>query len=106
MTPLSPDGGAVPPTILNRQALDVQIARRRACLAELETEMIAACEAAALGTRPQTSATSDRERWDRTRWQRYLAAAMRLEATYGPPICRLRREIGQLERLMTLLIAA
>jgi hypothetical protein len=62
MTLLSPDGGAVPPTILNRQALDVQIARRRAHLAELETEMIAACEAAALGTRPQTSATSDRER--------------------------------------------
>jgi len=31
---------------------------------------------------------------------------MRLEATYGPRICRLRREIGQLERLMTLLIAA
>ena len=106
MTPLSPDGGAVPPAILSRQALDVQIARRRAHLAELETEMIAACEAAALGTRPQTSATSDRERWDRTRWHRYLAAAMRLEATYGPRICRLRREIGQLERLTTLLIAA
>ena len=106
MTLLSPDGGAVPPTILSRQVLDVQIGRRRAHLAELETEMIAACEAAALGARPQRSATSDRERWDRTRWQRYLAVAMRLEATYGPPICRLRREIGQLERLMTLLIAA
>ena len=106
MTPLSPDGGAVPPAILSRQALDVQIAHRRAHLAELETEMIAACEAAALGTRPQASVTSDRERWDRTTWHRYLAAAMRLEATYGPPICRLRREIGQLERLMTLLIAA
>ena len=103
---LSPDGGAVPPTILSRQALDVQIGRRRAHLAELETEMIAACEAAALGTRPQASATSDRARWDRTTWHRYLAAAMRLEATYGPRICRLRREIGQLERLMTLLIAA
>jgi len=50
----------VPPTILSRQALDVQIARRRARLGELETEMIAACEAAALGTRPQTSVTSDR----------------------------------------------
>ena len=123
MTPLSPDGGAVPPTItpgtdrsssalpalphpVQPHAADLQIARRRAHLAELETEMIAACEAAALGTRPRTSATSDRERWDRTTWHRYLAAAMRLEATYGPRICRLRREIGQLERLMTLLIAA
>ena len=88
MTHLSPDGGAVPRTILSRQALDVQIARRRAHLAELETEMIAACEATALGTRPQTSATSDRERWDRTTWHRYLTAAMRLEATYGQRICR------------------
>ena len=86
--------------------LTLQIASRRARLAECEAEMIAACEAAALGTRPQTSATSDRERWDRTTCHRYLAAAMRLEATYGPPICRLRREIGQLERLVTLLIAA
>ena len=49
----------VPPAILSRQVLDVQIGRRRARLAELEAEMIAACEAAALGTRPQTSATSD-----------------------------------------------
>ena len=75
-------------------------------LAELEAEMIAACEAAALGTRPRTSATAERERWDRTTWHRYLAAAMRLEATYGPRMRRLRREIGQLERLMTLPIAA
>ena len=91
---------------LSRQALDPQIARRRAHLAELEAEMIAACEAAALGTRPGRAPTSDRERWDRTTWHRYLAAAMRLEATYGPRIRRLRQEIGQLERLMTLLIAA
>lgn len=33
-------------------------------------------------------------------------AAMRLEAEYGPPIRRLRQEIGQLERLMTFPIAA
>jgi hypothetical protein len=31
---------------------------------------------------------------------------MRLEATYGPPMSRLRLEIGQLERLMALPIAA
>jgi hypothetical protein len=31
---------------------------------------------------------------------------MRLEATYGPRMRCLRREIGQLERLMTLPIAA
>ena len=94
------------PACLSRQALDVQIARRRAQLAELEAEMIAACEAAAMGARPADQRDSARERWDRTTWHRYLAAAMRLEATYGPRMRRLRREIGQLERLMTLSIAA
>ena len=68
--------------------------------------MNAACEAAALGTRSPARATCDRERWNRTTWHRYLAAAMRLEATYGSRLRRLRREIGQLERLKTLLTAA
>jgi hypothetical protein len=80
MTHLSSDGGASPPSaIFSRQALDLQIARRRARLAELETEMIAACEATALGTRPRTGARFKREHWDRAAWHRYLAAAMRLE---------------------------
>lgn len=127
MTQLSPDGGALsPPSTLSRQApirplsarlaaphpfngqmlLTLQIAFRRGRLAALEAEMTAACEAAALGTRSPARATCDRERWNRTTWHRYLAAAMRLEATYGPRLRRLRREIGQLERLKTLLTAA
>ena len=76
MTHLSPDGGAMSPpsTIslpaptrsssarpalphpLSRMLLTLQIDFRRARLAELETEMIAACEAAALGTRSRTNA--------------------------------------------------
>ena len=68
--------------------------------------MIAACESAGPGRAHRRARPPDRERWDRTTGHRYLAAAMRLEATYGQRICRLRREIGQLERLMTLLIAA
>lgn len=126
MTHLSPDGGAMsPPSTISHPAptrsssarptlphplshmlLTLQTDFRRARLAELETEMIAACEAAALGTRSRTNAASDRDRWDRTTWHRYLAAAMRLEATYGPRMRRLRQEIGQFERLRTLLIAA
>jgi hypothetical protein len=108
MTLLSPAGGAVspPPARIDRRVLDRQIAHRRARLAGLETEMIAACEAAARGARPWTSAGFDREHWDRATWHRYLAAAMRLEATYGPRMRRLRQEIGQLERLITLRIAA
>jgi hypothetical protein len=107
MTPLLPDDGASPPSaILSRQVLDLQIDRRRVRLAELETEMIAACETMALGPRPLTSPSFEREHWDRATWQRYLAAAMRLEATYGPPMRRLHQEIGQLERLIILLAAA
>jgi hypothetical protein len=127
MPHLSPDGGAMPPppATLSRQTptrlssarpalphpfsgqmlLTLQIASRRARLAECEAEMIAACEAAALGARSPTSATAERERWNRTIWHRYLVAAMRLEATYGPRMRRLRQEIGQLERLKTLLTA-
>ena len=108
MTYLSPVGGAMspPPSMLSHPVLALKIVLRRARLAALETEMIAACEVAALGTRPQTGTTCDREHWDRVTWHRYLAAAMRLEATYGPRMRRLHREIGQLERLMALSIAA
>jgi hypothetical protein len=48
----------------------------------------------------------ERTHWERTVWHRYLAAAMRLEPDYGPRIRRLCQEIGQLERLKTLPIAA
>ena len=127
MTHLSLEGGAMPPPAMLSQPvltgpssarpalphpfsgqmlLTLQIASRRARLAECEAEMIAACEAAALGTRSRTDATAKCERWNRATWHRYLAAAMRLEATYGPRIRRLRQEIGQLERLKTLLTAA
>ena len=107
MNHLSSAGGAAsPPTLgLSRQALDMQIARRRARLAELETEMIAACEVAVHGMRAPPPGFEPEHR-DRATWRRYLAAAMRFEATYGPRMRRLRREIGQLERLMTLPIAA
>jgi len=86
--------------------LTLQIEFRRWRLAALEAEMTAACEAAALGARSRTDAACERERWNRATWRRYLAAAMRLEPTYGPRLRRLRREIGQIERLRTLLAAA
>jgi len=108
MTQLPSNGEAMspPPSKLNRQVLDMCIARRRARLTELEAEMLAACEAAALSVHQRSGQTFDRERWDRTTWHRYVAAAMRLEATYGPRMRRLRLEIGQLERLVGLSIAA
>jgi len=126
MTHLPPTGGAAspPPSTfprisiqpapaqpalphpLDRQVLTLKVACRRARLAELEAEMIAVCEAAALGYPSRASATPKRGHWDRTTWHRYLATAMRMEAAYGPRMRRLRQEIGQLERLMDLRIAA
>ena len=107
MTHLSSAGGAVapPPARLKPQALDMQIAHRRVRLAELEAEMIAACEAAVHGRRMPPDAGFLRDQRSRTTRRRYLTAAMRLEATFGPRMRRLRLEIGQLERLMTLSIA-
>jgi hypothetical protein len=126
MTHLSPAGGAAspPPSTflrtsirpapalpalphpLNRRVLTLKIACRCARLAELEAEMIAACEAAARGAPSRASVTPKRGHWDRKTWHRYLATAMRMEAAYGPRMRRLRQEIGQLERLMDLRIAA
>jgi hypothetical protein len=126
MTHLSPDGGAAsrPPSplcrqasilpapahpafqhLLNDQVLMPKIVHRRARLAELETEMVAACEAAAGGARSQASTVSKHKHRDRAAWHRYLTTAMWLEAAYGPRMRRLRQEIGQLERLIELRIA-
>ena len=95
-----------PPSAVGRLSLGLKITSRRAQLAELEGQMVAACEAAALGACPSSKPTLDREHWDRTTWNRYLAAAMQLEASYGPRMRRLHQEIGQLERLMQVPIAA
>jgi len=68
--------------------------------------MIAACEAAAIGARVPYAAHADRDCWDRAMWHRYLAAAMRLEADFGPRMRHLRRQIAQLERLAALGLGA
>jgi len=104
MTLCSPDGAVMPRSIVafSHQTLTPHIVRRQAALAALEAEMIAACETAALAS---SVTDANCERWDRATLHRYLAAAMRLETVYGPRMRRLRQEIGQLERLMTLPIA-
>jgi hypothetical protein len=94
-----------PPPRLDRKALRGGIALRRRQLLNLETAMIAACEAsAARGHAPRVQ-IHDRETWDRATWTRYLAAAARLEADYGPPMRQIVREIAQLERVLALPVA-
>jgi len=102
--PASPSSAVCHP--LSRPVLKRQIALRRSSLGELEAEMIAACETAAIGARVTFAARVDRDDWDRATWHRYFAAAMRLEPHYGPRMRHLRRQIVQLERLAALGIGA
>jgi hypothetical protein len=62
--------------------------------------MVAACEADAAHGRAHGVRMDDRETWDRATWTRYLAAAARREAEFGPRMRQLLREIDQFERLM------
>ena len=94
------------PAHLSREVLRLGIALRREVLAGLEAEMVEACEAAAGLGDPRTSAPDDRALWDRGAWRRYLDAAVRLEAGYGPRMRRLREDIARLERLLDLSVAA
>ena len=95
---------ALPVPHLSREMIRHAVAVRRALLADLEAQMIEACDAAA-GRGVPASVPDDRRRWDRTAWGRYLAAATRLEASYGPRMRRLRDDIARLDRLLYLSIA-
>ena len=94
------------PAHLSREVLRLGVALRREALAKLEAEMVEACETAAGSGDPRTSAPDDRASWDRGAWRRYLDAAVRLEAGYGPRMRRLREDIARLERLLDLPVAA
>lgn len=96
---------AHPPHHLDRRGLRDGIAERRQLLLDLETKLVAACEAQAARRRARSVRMDDRETWDKATWSRYLAAATTLEPEYGPPMRRLLREIDQLTRLTELPVA-
>jgi hypothetical protein len=91
---------------LDRQRLNTGVLARQKKLAEIETEMVAACERAAARGAATSVRIDDRETWDRATWDRYLAAAAQFEPDYGPRLRRLYQEIDQLNRLMALPLAA
>ncbi len=102
---LLPPPAAPPAPHLSREMIRRAVAVRRELLADLEAQMIEACDAAA-GRGVPASVPDGRRGWDRTAWGRYLAAATRLEASYGPRMRRLRDDIARLDRLLDLRIAA
>ena len=91
---------------LDRNGLCAGIDQRRERLAFLEAALVTACEAAAARGAARTMQIDDRETWDHGTWQRYLKAAAQLESDYGPRMRRLLLEIGHLERLLRLPVAA
>lgn len=91
---------------LDRARFLAGVAERRQVLADLEARLATACEQRAARGRASTVRIDDRATWDRPTWNRYLAAAAELEPEYGPRMRRLWQEIGQLERLAELPVAA
>ncbi len=90
---------------LDGNALAHAIAARQRALADTEQRMVAACEAAAArGAAPEVN-IADRGTWDRATWNRYLAAATRLEPEYGPTLRQLHSDIAKFNRLMKLSLA-
>ena len=83
---------------LDRAALLLGAANRRAQAEAMETDMAHACETAVRGSHA-TPAPLYRRSWDQAAWGRYVAEAVRQARTHGATIHRLRREAEQLERL-------
>jgi hypothetical protein len=120
MTHLTPGGEtrraapllhAAHPALLDSLGIDLgrlcdAIARRRAEIALIETEWVAACETRAARNAARTVRVEDRETWDRAMWARYLAAAAANQANYLPRLRRLYAEIARLEHLQAPLLAS
>jgi hypothetical protein len=90
---------------LNRQILLDAVAHRRARIAELEDDLVAECEAAAVRLRTIAVRHDDAATWDRAAWDRYVARVVALEPVFGPRLRRLREEVARLDRLAALIPA-
>ena len=91
---------------LDRDGLRSGVATRQREIAEIENDMVAACERAAARGAAHIVRIDDRGTWDRDTWQRYLDAATKLEPEFGPRLRRLYQEIDRLNRLIAMPFAA
>lgn len=100
-------GATPPPPRIRRRTLDRSrlldaIAARQVRLAQIEDDLIAACEAAALRAGDRAISGDDPNTWDRAAWDRYLAEAAALEPDVGPALRRLHDDIARLDRLASM----
>jgi hypothetical protein len=98
--PISHAGSPVAPLIDNGASLQRALARKRAHIAQLEAAWVVAAEADIARHLGQGIRVDNRATWDRTTWDRYLAAATAHEPNFQPRIMRLLREIESLERFL------
>jgi len=106
--PLPAASATRPSGRLDREMIRRSLMLRRERLADLEEQMVDGCNAAAERDdhKTATATPSDRRRWDRAAWSRYLDAAAQMEGSHGPRMRRLRDDIARLERLLDLLVTA
>jgi hypothetical protein len=86
----------------SRTSLHEALIAKRASVAILEAEWVAAAETEVARPASRAVHVDDRATWDKSAWQRYLTAAAAHEADYKPRIMRLLRDIDSLEMLLAL----
>ena len=91
---------------LDRASLLAGVNSHKRAILDLEIEMVAACEHAALQGAGRDVTIEDRDTWDRAMWHRYLAEATRLEPVYGPRMKHHYQSVDRLNHLMTMPLAA
>ncbi len=106
--PLPAASATRPSGRLDRGMIRRSLMLRRERLADLEEQMVDGCNAAAERDHHKTATAmpTDRRRWDRAAWSRYLDAAAQMEGSHGPRMRRLRDDIARLERLLDLPVTA
>jgi hypothetical protein len=100
--PPASTGHAFTALLGDRSRLNAALLDKRATIARLETEWVAAAEADAAVGHARSVRMDDRETWDRATWDRYLTAASKHEPDYMPRIRRLLTEIDNINKLLAL----
>jgi len=87
---------------MDYDALTRAIALRKDEAQQIQSEIDLACENAANRHAATHPSGADRSAWTAAAWNRYVAAAVKMERLYGARLRRLYQDIQTLERLPSL----
>lgn len=99
VAPAPASRSCLPPLLGSLAHLSKALADKRALVARLEAEWVAAAEAVVARHLPKHVRIDDRGTWDGAIYGRYMLEAERVEPAFKPRIKRLLGEIDALERL-------